>query len=105
VLRARHVDTAATSCSKGAATVPSRPIAQLTETAVGVQCQVGIAAAPMTYAIDGVQYVAVLAAPRCFFSIEDQVVPAVVSLRLNGKDTLPAFDVRADTAIRRRQRQ
>lgn len=63
--------------------------------------QVGIAAAPMTYAIDGVQYVAVLAAPPLlFFDPKIKVGPGrLLVFALNGKDTLPAFDVRADTAI------
>jgi quinohemoprotein ethanol dehydrogenase len=63
--------------------------------------QVGIAAAPMTYAIDGVQYVAVLAAPPLlFFDPKIKVGPGrLLVFALDGKDTLPAIAVRADTTI------
>lgn len=63
--------------------------------------QVGIAAAPMTYAIDGVQYVAVLAAPPGIFADPKiKVGPGrLLVFALDGKDTLQPVTVRADKAI------
>jgi quinohemoprotein ethanol dehydrogenase len=52
---------------------------------------VGIAAAPMTYAIDGVQYVAVLAAPPLLFiDAKAKTGPGrLLVFALDGRDTLP----------------
>ena len=52
---------------------------------------VGIAAAPMTYAIDGVQYVAVLAAPPLLFSdSRARTGPGrLLVFALDGRDSLP----------------
>ena len=62
---------------------------------------VGIAAAPMTYSIDGVQYVAVLAAPPSLFA--DPKIKAgpgrLLVFALDGKDTIPAVTARADATI------
>jgi quinohemoprotein ethanol dehydrogenase len=65
--------------------------------------QVGIAAAPMTYAIGGVQYVAVLASPPGIFADPKiKVGPGrLLAFALDGKDTLPPIPVRAETPIPR----
>ena len=63
------------------------------------EAQVGIAAAPMTYAIDGVQYVAILAAPPLLY-VDPKVRTGpgrLLVFALDGKATLapPAEHVRA----------
>jgi len=61
---------------------------------------VGIAAAPMTYLLDGVQYVAVLAAPPLLF-IDPEVKTGpgrLLVFRLGGADSLPA-GIRAEVPI------
>jgi quinohemoprotein ethanol dehydrogenase len=63
--------------------------------------QVGIAAAPMTYAIDGVQYVAVLAAPPGYF-LDPKIRTGpgrLLVFALDGKAALPPSDVRATPQI------
>ena len=63
--------------------------------------RVGIAAAPMTYAIDGVQYVAVMAAPpQMYRDPKMKFGPGrLLVFALDGKATLPAVSVRVDTPI------
>jgi quinohemoprotein ethanol dehydrogenase len=63
--------------------------------------QVGIAAAPMTYAIDGVQYVAVLAAPPGYY-LDPKIRTGpgrLLVFALDGKATLPPNPLRASTPI------
>ena len=63
--------------------------------------EVGIAAAPMTYAIDGVQYVAVLAAPPGYY-LDPKIRTGpgrLLVFALDGKATLPPNPVRAPTPI------
>ena len=63
--------------------------------------QVGIAAAPMTYAIDGVQYVAVMVAPPLLF-VDPKIRTGpgrLLVFALDGKAALPARDARADVPI------
>ena len=63
--------------------------------------QVGIAAAPMTYAIDGVQYIAVLVAPPLIF-VDPKIRTGpgrLLVFALDGKATLGPRAVRADGPI------
>jgi quinohemoprotein ethanol dehydrogenase len=63
--------------------------------------QVGIAAAPMTYAIDGVQYVAILAGPPGYYlDPKIRLGPGrLLVFALDGKDSLPPNPVHAPTPI------
>jgi len=63
--------------------------------------QVGIAAAPMTYAIDGVQYVAILAAPPGFYmDPKIRTGPGrLLVFALDGKAALPPGTVQAASPI------
>jgi quinohemoprotein ethanol dehydrogenase len=63
--------------------------------------QVGIAAAPMTYAIDGVQYVAILAAPPGYY-LDPKIRTGpgrLLVFALEGKATLPPNPVRAPVPV------
>jgi quinohemoprotein ethanol dehydrogenase len=63
--------------------------------------QVGIAAAPMTYALDGVQYVAVLAGPPGYY-LDPKIRTGpgrLLVFQLDGKAALPANPVRPETPI------
>jgi quinohemoprotein ethanol dehydrogenase len=63
--------------------------------------QVGIAAAPMTYALDGVQYVAIMVAPPLLFlDPKLRTGPGrLLVFRLDGKATLPPLAPKADVPI------
>jgi len=65
--------------------------------------QVGIAAAPMTYAIDGVQYVALMVAPPLLYlDPKLQTGPGrLLVFALGGKATLPARVAKADVPVPR----
>ncbi|CAN5861112.1 hypothetical protein BH11GEM2_BH11GEM2_31320 [soil metagenome] len=63
--------------------------------------QVGIAAAPMTYALDGVQYVAILAAPPLQY-VDPKIHTGpgrLLVFALDGKAALPPRDVRVERPI------
>jgi quinohemoprotein ethanol dehydrogenase len=63
--------------------------------------QVAIAAAPMTYAIDGVQYVAILAAPPGYY-LDPKIRTGpgrLLVFALDGKATLPPNPVRAPVPV------
>jgi quinohemoprotein ethanol dehydrogenase len=63
--------------------------------------QVGIAAAPMTYAIDGVQYVAIMVAPPLFF-VDPKLHTGpgrLLVFALDGQAALPTRDARAEVPI------
>jgi outer membrane protein assembly factor BamB len=63
--------------------------------------QVGIAAAPMTYAIDGVQYVAILAAPPGYY-LDPKIRTGpgrLLVFAIDGKATLPPNPVRPPAPI------
>ena len=62
---------------------------------------VGIAAAPMTYAVDGIQYVAVLAAPPLLFvDPKTRTGPGrLLVFSIGGRDTLPKKAERPETPI------
>jgi quinohemoprotein ethanol dehydrogenase len=63
--------------------------------------EVGIAAAPMTYAVDGVQYVAILAAPPLQYADPKiRTGPGrLLVFAIDGKAALPAPDVRPELPI------